>query len=53
MPASIVDSSVSFSAGAIYTTVGDLYKWDRALLAGKILSPASRLFNLIFHPFLY
>lgn len=42
VPASIVDSSVSFSAGAIYTTVGDLYKWDRALLAGSILSPASQ-----------
>ncbi|HET6255349.1 MAG TPA: serine hydrolase domain-containing protein [Puia sp.] len=41
-PAPIVDSSVSFAAGAIYTTVGDLYKWDRALLAGKILSRASQ-----------
>lgn len=42
IPASVVDSSVSFSAGAIYTTVGDLYKWDRAFLAGSILSPASQ-----------
>jgi len=41
-PANIVDSSVSFAAGAIYTTVGDLYKWDRALLAGRIISPASQ-----------
>ncbi len=41
-PASIVDSSVSFAAGAIYTTVGDLYKWDRALRAGRIISPASQ-----------
>jgi CubicO group peptidase (beta-lactamase class C family) len=41
-PAQIVDSSISFSAGSIYTTVGDLYKWDRALLAGSILSPASQ-----------
>jgi CubicO group peptidase (beta-lactamase class C family) len=40
--APIVDSSVSFAAGAIYTTVGDLYKWDRALLSGKILSQASQ-----------
>jgi CubicO group peptidase (beta-lactamase class C family) len=40
--APIVDSSVSFAAGAIYTTVGDLYKWDRGLLAGKILSHASQ-----------
>jgi CubicO group peptidase (beta-lactamase class C family) len=41
-PANIVDSSVSFAAGAIYTTVGDLYKWDRALRAGRIMSPASQ-----------
>ena len=41
-PANIVDSSVSFAAGAIYTTVGDLYKWDRALRAGRIISPASQ-----------
>jgi CubicO group peptidase (beta-lactamase class C family) len=41
-PLPIVDSSVSFAAGAIYTTVGDLYKWDRALLAGKILRQASQ-----------
>lgn len=40
VPAGVVDSSVSFSAGAIYTTVGDLYRWDRAFLAGSILSPA-------------
>ncbi len=41
-PANIVDSSVSFAAGAIYTTVGDLYKWDQALRAGRIISPASQ-----------
>ena len=41
LPAAIVDSSVSFSAGAIYTTVGDLYKWDRALYSGKIINQAS------------
>lgn len=40
-PSTIVDSSVSFAAGAIYSTVGDLYKWDRALYAGKIISQAS------------
>jgi CubicO group peptidase (beta-lactamase class C family) len=41
-PANIVDSSVSFAAGSIYTTVGDLYKWDRALRSGRIISPASQ-----------
>jgi CubicO group peptidase (beta-lactamase class C family) len=40
-PAGIVDSSVSFSAGAIYTTVGDLFKWDRSLYKEKILRKAS------------
>jgi CubicO group peptidase (beta-lactamase class C family) len=39
--ASVVDSSVSFSAGALYSTVGDLYKWDRALYGNKIMSQAS------------
>jgi CubicO group peptidase (beta-lactamase class C family) len=40
-PAPVVDSSVSFSAGAMYTTVGDLYKWDRGLYTGRIVSQAS------------
>jgi CubicO group peptidase (beta-lactamase class C family) len=30
----------AWSAGAIVSTVGDLLKWDDALLAGKIVSPA-------------
>lgn len=37
-----VDSSVSFSAGAIYSTVGDLYKWHRALENYSILSQADQ-----------
>lgn len=41
LEAQIVDSSASFSAGAIYTTTGDLYKWDRALYTGRIISQAS------------
>ncbi|MEP6748090.1 MAG: serine hydrolase [Bacteroidota bacterium] len=40
-PATIIDSSASFAAGAIYTTVGDLYKWDRSLYTEKIISKAS------------
>ena len=39
-PVGIVDSSVSFAAGAIYTTVGDLYKWDQALYGNRIVSQA-------------
>jgi CubicO group peptidase (beta-lactamase class C family) len=40
-PAGIVDSSASYAAGAIYTTAGDLYKWDRSLYSEKIISKAS------------
>ena len=36
--APIVDSSVSFSAGAIYSTTGDLYLWHKALEHNIILS---------------
>jgi CubicO group peptidase (beta-lactamase class C family) len=42
MVAPIVDSSVSFSAGAIYSTVADLYKWQKGLLENKIISVASK-----------
>ena len=36
-PAPIVDSSVAFSAGAIYSTVHDLYNWNTALNTGTII----------------
>ncbi len=39
--APIVDSSVSFSAGALYSTVDDLYKWDRSIYSNTILKPES------------
>ena len=41
LSAPIVDSSVSYAAGSIYTTVGDLYKWDRALYTNKIIHDSS------------
>jgi len=37
----IVDSSVSFSAGAIYSTVEDMYKWNQAVARGNTLKAAS------------
>ena len=37
-PAPIVDSTVAYSAGALYSTVIDLYKWDRAIYTSRILS---------------
>ncbi len=38
MPAPIVDSTVSFSAGAIYSTTGDLYLWNEGLEHNQVLS---------------
>ncbi|MGH8145826.1 MAG: serine hydrolase [Rhodanobacteraceae bacterium] len=38
--APFVDMSVPFSAGALYSTVRDLYTWDRALAAAKLLPEA-------------
>ncbi len=35
------DMSWAGGAGAIYSTVGDLQKWNAGLFAGRILSPAS------------
>jgi len=40
--APIVDSSVSYSAGAIYSTIGDLYLWHKALEKNNILSKAQQ-----------
>jgi CubicO group peptidase (beta-lactamase class C family) len=41
-PAPVVDSSVSFSAGALYSSVSDLYLWTKTLnLQNAILKPAS------------
>ena len=42
VPAFIVDSTVSFSAGAIYSTTGDLYLWHKALETNTVLSKAQQ-----------
>jgi len=39
--ADYLDISVAYSAGGMYSTVEDLYRWDQALAARKLLSPAS------------
>jgi CubicO group peptidase (beta-lactamase class C family) len=36
------ESSWASGAGALYSTTGDLYKWDRALAAGSLLQASSR-----------
>ena len=44
-----IDMSIPFAAGALYSTVEDLYKWDRALYTEKLLSRAG--LNRMFTPF--
>lgn len=39
--APIVDSSIAYAAGSMYTCTGDLYKWHKGLLHHIILSKAS------------
>jgi len=34
-----LDMTIPFAAGALYSTVEDLYKWDRALYTDKLLPP--------------
>ena len=36
-----ISMTIPFSAGFLYSTVGDLLKWERALFAGKVISAAS------------
>ncbi|MDR3713921.1 MAG: serine hydrolase [Puia sp.] len=40
-PATVVDSSLSYAAGGLYSTAADLYKWDRSLYGHRILSDTS------------
>lgn len=47
--APVIDSTASFAAGALYTTVGDLFKWDRGLYTNQVLSPESR--RKVFTPY--
>ncbi len=44
-----VDMSIPFAAGALYSTVEDLYKWDRALDTEKLLKKGS--LDEMFTPF--
>ncbi len=42
------DMSIPFAAGALYSTVGDLYLWDRALYGERLLPAPLR--DLLFKP---
>ena len=44
-----IDMPVPFSAGGLYSTVLDLYKWDRALYTEKLVS--SKSLEEMFTPF--
>jgi len=48
--AKFIDMSIPFSAGAMYSTVEDLYKWDRALYTDKLITAQSK--EKIYTPFL-
>lgn len=39
--AGYVDMTIPFSAGSLYSTTGDLLKWERGLFGGKVLKPES------------
>jgi CubicO group peptidase (beta-lactamase class C family) len=39
VPADTIDSSTLDTAGALYSTVDDLFRWDRALSDGLVLRP--------------
>jgi len=39
--ADYVDMTVPFSAGGLYSTTGDLLRWQRELFNGRVLSPIS------------
>lgn len=40
--AQYLDMSLPYAAGSLYSSVNDLYRWDRALYTDKLLSKASR-----------
>ncbi len=53
--ADYIDMSLPYAAGSLYSTVDDLYKWDRALYGEKILSKASldSMFTPVMHDYGY
>lgn len=44
-----IDMSVPFSAGALYSTTLDLYRWDQSLTTNKLVSENS--LEAMFHPY--
>jgi tetratricopeptide (TPR) repeat protein len=48
--AAYLDMSIPYAAGSLYSTVEDLYLWDQALYADKVVSAKSS--ELMYKPFL-
>jgi CubicO group peptidase (beta-lactamase class C family) len=48
--AAYLDMSIPYAAGSMYSTVEDLYLWDQALYADKLISAQSK--ELMYKPFL-
>jgi len=42
MPARFLEMTIPYSAGALYSTVEDMFKWDQALYGNTILSDESK-----------
>jgi CubicO group peptidase (beta-lactamase class C family) len=49
VPADFVDMSIPYAAGGLYSTVEDLYRWDRALYTDKLIPKNLR--DKMFTPF--
>jgi len=47
-PSGVSDSSFAYSAGALYSTVEDIYRWDQALYTNQLIS--KDLLDQIFAP---
>ncbi len=41
-PARFLEMTIPYSAGSIYSTIGDMFKWDQALYTEKILTNNSK-----------
>lgn len=48
--ASYLDMTIPYAAGSMYSTVEDLYLWDQALYADKLITAQSK--DLMYKPFL-
>ena len=46
----LIDMTIPFAAGAMYSTVQDLYKWDRALYTENLITNKTK--EMMFTPFL-